>query len=200
MGRPRLVRQGQRGTCQTAHVSDADDHPPTAEEGGGAPFWSAWTRNQRIGFAAFLVFLFAVLAPVASMATYDASKLVERGDAVEPGWGRDVVYVDDEDPQIRCTATTSNGESLTLAPFTGTHRRKSLGSRRGATRYWAVAVLPTDRGPLRISCPAHDTMLWIAAPDDNTWLYLSLGLLGALTVTLSVVALVLRRRRPPPAV
>lgn len=93
------------------------------------------------------------------MATYDASKLVERGDAVEPGWGRDVVYVDDEDPQIRCTATTSNGESLTLAPFTGTHREiaqvttrrhQVLGSRRVTDRPWTAAHF--------VSCARHDVV------------------------------------------
>lgn len=175
---------------------DADDHRSAAPE-GRAPIWATWTRNQRLWLGAFVVLLFAVVVPLGSMATHDSSKLIGRGDVVEPGRGRDVVYVHNDDPQTRCTATTSGGESLTLAPFVGANRRESLGSRRNATKYWAVAVLPTDRGPLRISCSSDDTVLWISAPHDNSTLYIFFSVIGAMTVAITVVAVMLRRRRPP---
>ncbi|GAA2401275.1 hypothetical protein [Mycolicibacterium llatzerense] len=174
-------------------MSDSDD--PKAGGEGLVLSWAQWTRNQRIGFVAFMVFLFTVVVPVGFFAGHDPSKLISRGEVVEPGWGRNIVYVDSEEPDIHCTATTSSGELLTLAPFAGANRRKSLGSRRYATKYWAVAVLPTDRGPLHISCPSHDTVLWITAPDDNTWLYVFACLMATMTVAITVVAVVLRRRR-----
>jgi len=180
----------------SADAEDADSRRDDRRSTSvGAVSWAQWTRNQRIGFVAFAAFLLTVVVPVGFFAVHDPSKLIGRGDVVEPGWRRNVVYVDNEDPGIRCTATTSSGELLALGPFTGANRRKSLGSRRYATKYWAVAVLPTDRGPLRISCPSHDTVLWITAPDDNTLLYIFLCLMGAMTVAMPVVAVVLRKGR-----
>ncbi|WP_071288290.1 hypothetical protein [Mycolicibacterium llatzerense] len=177
-------------------MSDADDYKPRTAD-GRVPSWTEWTRNQRIGFVAFVVFLFAVVMPVALIATYDPSKLIDQGGVVEPGWGRKIVYIDNENPQIRCTATTSSGELLALEPFAGANRRKALGSRRNATKYWAVAVLPTDLGPLHISCQPNDSSLWITAPDDNTGLYIFLSLMGVMTTTLTVGARILRKRRRP---
>ena len=170
----------------------APDDEPT-----NAPSWTEWTRAQRITFVAIIVALLTVVVPAGYMATDNPSKLIDQGAVVEPGRGRDVVYVDDKNPQIRCTATTSNGESVALAPFTGPDRKKSLGSRAGATKFWAVAVLPTDRGPLRISCPPHRGSVWIAAPDDNTWLFVFMGAIVALTVGIAVVAVKLRKQNRP---
>lgn len=189
----RLVRGNQPAPCQGAHVSNADGRDPEGAE-GRVFSWADWTRNQRVGFVAFVVFLFTIFVPVTAFAGYDPSKVMGQGDIVEPGWGREVVYVDNEDPHIRCTATTTNGEMLTLAPFAGANRKKPLGSRRNATKFWAVAALPTDHGPLHISCTPNVTTLWITAPEDNTGLYVFLSLIGTMTVTISVVAVVLRRR------
>lgn len=161
------------------------------------PVWTGWTRTQRKWIVAFLFFLLTVVSPVTFMASHDASKLIGQGAVVEPAWRRNVVYVDHDDRQIRCTATTPSGESVALAPFTGATRKKSLGSRRGASKYWAVAVLPTDRGPLHVSCPNGGTTLWITAPEDNTWLFVFLGLMSASTVVLFVVGIRSRKGRQP---
>nr|AQS22515.1 Transposase IS116/IS110/IS902 family protein [Mycolicibacterium sp. CBMA 213] len=192
--RPRLLQGGRCVACKTSCMSNATGEKPTAT-GEQVPFWTGWSRNQRIAYVAFVAFLITVVMPVVFMAGHDPTKLIQQGDAVDPGWGRNVVYVNNEDPKIRCTATTSSGETLNLAPFEGANRRKALGQSRYATSFWAVGELPTDRGTLHISCPSADLSLWIAAPDDNTWLYVFLCLIGTMTVTTPVVAIALRRRQ-----
>lgn len=66
------------------------------------------------------------------------------------------LYVDAEPAgPITCTATTSDGQHLTLAPASGIlQERVAIGS---STRYWAVADLPHDRGPLTTECTSSST-------------------------------------------
>lgn len=175
-------------------MSTAAGEKPSAG-GGRVPFWAGWSRTKRIAYVVFVAFLITVVMPSTFMNEFYPSKLIHQGDSVDPGWGRNVVYVDSEDPKIRCTATTSTGETFTLTPIEGANRRKALGQSRSATPYWAAAELPTDRGPLRISCSSDSISLWIAAPDDNTWFYAFLGLVGVMAVTTPIVAIALRRRQ-----
>jgi hypothetical protein len=146
-------------------------------------------------FVAVSLALSGLVGGTAFFAGYDPSQLIKSRATVTPAEGRNIVYVDNSQPQIRCTATTTSGETLTLPPFSGAQRRKVLGARGQGTPFWAVAELPLDRGALAVSCPPVTGLLWISAPSDYTGLFIYLGTIVGLSITLVVVNVVIRRRR-----
>lgn len=147
-----------------------------------------------------LVFGFAVLALLTSVlfgSVNDPSVSIRSGEVVTPTEGRTVVYLEKSQSNIHCTATTSDGKTQSLAPFTGSHPERRFGPRKriwrsGGKDYRAVGVLPLDRGPVSVRCPGADRM-WVGAPKRWSWEFVVL--VPALLVCVVIMAVVLWRRR-----
>lgn len=156
--------------------------------------------NSPTGRVIGLVFGFAVLALLASVmfgSVNDPSVSIRSGEVVTPTEGRTVVYLEKGQSNIHCTATTSDGKTQSLAPFTGSHPERRFGPRKriwrsGGKDYRAVGVLPLDRGPVSVRCPGADRM-WVGAPKGWSWEFVVL--VPALLVCVVIMAVVLWRRR-----
>lgn len=156
--------------------------------------------RSSVGRVLGLVFGLAVLALLASVmfgSVNDPSVLIRSGEVVTPADGRYVVYLEKGQSNIRCTATTSDGQTRSLAPFSGSHRERRFGPRNriwrsGGKDYWAVGELPLDRGPVTVRCPGVNRM-WVSAPKGWSWEYVVL--VPVLVVCVVIVVVVLWRRR-----
>lgn len=129
----------------------------------------------------------------------DPGRQIRSGGVVTPTKDSYVVYLERSQSNIRCTATTSDGKTQSLAPFTGDHAEKRLGGKRrllfsrGKT-FRAVGELPLDRGPMTVRCPGADR-IWVSAPHKGwSWPVIVAVVLGVACLVVFVVA-VLRRRR-----
>lgn len=126
---------------------------------------------------------------------------INSGGTVTPKEGQNVVFLNASEPQVQCTATTSDGQTVSLAPFTGEYDEKRSGGKRRilvkrGTDYRAVGVLPADRGPLTVRCPGYHKTIWVTSANDGKWSVPMIALFaisGACLVFFLVVAF--RRRR-----
>ena len=123
---------------------------------------------------------------------------IRSGGVVTPTNGSYVVYLEKSQSNIRCTATTSDGTTQPLAPFTGAHAEKTFGGknrffiRRGKT-YRAVGELPRDRGPVTVRCPGADHIRVSAPPNGWSWPIVVLLVLGVACLVVFIVVMVRRR-------
>ncbi|MDR3662156.1 MAG: hypothetical protein P4L86_17545 [Mycobacterium sp.] len=152
-----------------------------------------------IGLAVAIVMI-ALLVPSMLGSMNDPSVLVRSGSVVTPVDGQTVVYLDVESSQIHCTATTSDGQTLPLAPFIGAHREKRFGGKRrfpisNGKNYWAVGELPADRGPVTLRCPGMNRAMWVSAPPTWSWPLVVFMVISGSCLVLVVVTVVRRRRR-----
>ncbi|WP_238391804.1 MULTISPECIES: hypothetical protein [unclassified Mycolicibacterium] len=149
-----------------------------------------------------LVFGLGMLALMAMSlfgSSNDESVLIPSGSVVTPARGRNVVYLEKAQSQIRCTATTSDGKAQALAPFSGSDPDKRFGGKRRHFRllgsrgkdYRAVGELPLDSGPVTLRCPGANR-IWVSAPDTWSWpiVVFAVGVAGC-----AVVLFVVRWRR-----
>lgn len=156
-----------------------------------------------VGRVLGLVFGLAMLALLASVmfgSVNDPSVLIRSGEVVTPADGRYVVYLEKGQSNIRCTATTSDGRTQSLTPFTGSHPERRFGPRKriwrsGGKEYRAVGELPLDRGPVTVRCPGANQM-WVSAPKGWSWQYIVL--VPALVVCVVIMVVVLWRRHGRP--
>lgn len=128
----------------------------------------------------------------------DPGDLIRSGGVVTPTKSSYVVYLEPSQSNIRCTATTSDGKTQSLAPFTGDHAEKRFGGKRrlvlsrGKT-YRAVGELPLDRGPVTVQCPGANR-IWVSAPHKGwSWPIVVFVVLGVVCLVVFVVV-TLRRR------
>lgn len=86
------------------------------------------------------------------------------GETVSPTERAHIVFAEDEGTidSYRCSASTTTGDQLSLPRYDGPRPQRSTGGRAGH-RFWAVADLPVDKGPLTVSCPGNPR-LWLAMP------------------------------------
>lgn len=160
------------------------------------------SRRQKWGFVGVML-IASVISSVGTFALNESDNhpayYANGQEQITPTAEYHVVYVKDARAEIRCTATTADGQTLHLPPHTDGRRIKDARP-RGATFeepdwYWAVAVLPTDRGPLTVTCPAEGR-LWVAGPGTANWpVFLFMGLTVAFSAVLVVVAVIARCRR-----
>ncbi|MFC6130063.1 hypothetical protein [Mycolicibacterium llatzerense] len=128
----------------------------------------------------------------------DPAELIRSGDVVTPTARVHVVYLDRSQSNIRCTATTSDGKTQALAPFTGAHDEKKFGGKRRllfsrGKYYRAVGELPLDRGPVTVRCPGA-SRIWVSAPSKGwSWPIVVFVVLGVACLVVFVVV-TLRRR------
>lgn len=123
---------------------------------------------------------------------------IRSGGVVTPTNGSYVVYLELSHAHIRCTATTSDGKTQSLAPFTGAHDERRFGGKRrlffsrGKT-YRAVGELPRDRGPVTVRCPGVNNIRVSAPPNGWSWPVVVFVALGVMCLVVFVVV-ILRRR------
>lgn len=117
------------------------------------------------------------------------------GAQVTPNADNYTVYVKDRDlagrsaSDVHCTATR-DGEKVSVAP--SDHNTISRGSRSSSTKYWAVAELPTDKGPLTVNCtdasanPADLNDLYLARPStaSSSLIYIGIGAFVVLIIAM----------------
>lgn len=124
---------------------------------------------------------------------------IRSGGVVTPTDSSYVVYLEKSQSNIRCTATTSDGTTQSLAPFTGAHDEKRFGGKRrlffsrGKT-YRAVGELPRDRGPVTVRCPGVNNIRVSAPPNGWSWPIVVFVVLGVACLVVFIVV-TLRRRR-----
>lgn len=125
--------------------------------------------------------------------------LIRSGDVVTPTKGSYVVYLEPSQSHIRCTATTSDGTTQALAPFTGAHPEKRFGGKRRllfsrGRDFRAVGELPRDRGPVTVRCPGASQIRVSAPPHGWSWPIVVFIVLATACLVVFIVV-VLRRRR-----
>lgn len=117
------------------------------------------------------------------------------GAQVTPNADNYTVYVKDRDlagrsaSDVHCTAT-SGGQKVSVSP--SDHNTISRGSRSSSTKYWAVAELPTDKGPLTVNCsdasanPADLNGLYMAKPStaSSSLVYIGIGAFAVLIIAM----------------
>jgi hypothetical protein len=181
--------------------------PPTPRGGRGGAGKTIWIAAAMGVVVAVLVFGSVLLVGT------ENGRFIASGDSVTPTSDEYMVFMDETDiasqpaGSVRCTASTAAGEELTgLQPaeqHTITRGRRSL-----ATKYLAMAELPTDKGPLTVQCTAANgkiryTSMLLAAPEVNRAIWLVVGYAVLLAVVFGGVFLIRRRyfrKYPRPAV
>lgn len=161
-------------------------------------------RSGSSGFGwvvAIIAFGAMVTLLVTTMNTGTTGVFINSGGTVTPEEGRNVVFVNDSEAQVQCTATTSGGQTVALEPFTGDYDEKRAGGKRRViasrgTTYRAIGMLPTDRGPLTVRCPGYHKAIWVTSANDGKW---SLPLIAVFVISGSCLVfflvVTLRRRR-----
>ncbi len=159
---------------------------------------------------AWVVAIIAFGAMVAVLVTHKnisgTGVYINSGGTVSPKSGDNVVFVNASEPQVQCTATTSDGQSVPLEPFTGEYDGKRAGGKRRilvsrGTDYRAVGVLPTDRGPLTVRCPGYHKTIWVTSANDGKWSLpvIVLFVISGSCLVFFVVVTLRRRRQLGPA-
>ncbi len=129
----------------------------------------------------------------------DSGQYFSNGTEVSPSADEHIVFVKEKDlagqspSTVHCTAATASGQQLTLSqpaePATVTR------SRRPTITYKSVADLPTDKGPLTVTCSgAEISRLLLAKPATSTGVMLFIGGYVAFMAILIVVVIIMRRR------
>ncbi|OMC37810.1 hypothetical protein A5740_04160 [Mycobacterium sp. GA-1841] len=133
----------------------------------------------------------------------DTGGYFRNGDTVSPTADAHIVFVkekhlDGKPPStVRCSATTDAGEAVSVsAPSEVLHTTRGA---RPSTDYVSVAELPTDQGPLTVTCTkggAIDTYLdlVLGKADSSTGLTIFLVGYALLLIILVTVAIVMNRR------
>lgn len=129
----------------------------------------------------------------------DPAELIRSGDMVTPTARVHVVYLDRSQSNIRCTATTSDGKTQSLAPFTGAHDEKRFGGKRRllfsrGKYYRAVGELPLDRGPVSVRCPGAGP-IWVSAPPNGWSRPIIFFVVIGVACLVVFIVVTLRRRR-----
>ncbi|KHO27954.1 hypothetical protein QQ44_03890 [Mycolicibacterium setense] len=133
----------------------------------------------------------------------DTGGYFSNGDTVTPTADAHIVFVKkqhlDGKPasSVRCSATTDSGEKLSLSVPS-----EVLSTSRGARpakSYKSVAELPTDRGPLTVTCTKGGAIdsrldLVLGKPDSSTGPTIFLVGYAILMIVLVTVAIIMRRR------
>lgn len=133
----------------------------------------------------------------------DTGGYFRNGDTVTPTADAQIVFVkekhlDGKPPSsVRCSATTDAGEAVSVSvPDEVVHTTRGA---RPSTDYVSVAELPTDQGPLTVTCTkggATDRYLdlVLGKPDSSTGLTIFFVGYALLLIILVTVAIVLNRR------
>ncbi len=143
--------------------------------------------------------MLALLAVIFLGSKGEPGVLIRSGGTVTPTNGSYVVYLEPAQSHIRCTATTSDGTTQALAPFTGAHPEKRFGGKRRllfsrGKDYRAVGELPRDRGPVTVRCPGANHIRVSAPPSGWSWPIIVFGVLSAACLVVFIVVVVRRRR------
>lgn len=168
-------------------------HPPTSND----PNYGR--ANPRM-LTVFIAIVVAYMALVGGGMAYLANDSLgghyfANGAQVTPNADNYTVYVKDRvlagrsASDVHCTAT-SGGQKVSVAP--SDHNTISRGSRSSRTKYWAVAELPTDKGPLTVNCadssadPAdlHDLFLARPSTASSSLVYIGMGAFAVLIIAM----------------
>lgn len=121
------------------------------------------------------------------------------GAQVTPNADNYTVYVKDRDlagrsaSDVHCTAT-SGGDKVSVAA--SDHNTISRGSRSSTTKYWAVAELPTDKGPLTVNCtdasanPTDLNDLYLARPSTASSSLINIGIVAFVVLIIAMFGMV----------
>ena len=144
--------------------------------------------------------MLALLVVVFLGSKSEPGALIRSGGVVTPTNGSYVVYLLPSQSHIRCTATTSDGKTQALAPFTGAHPEKRFGGKRRllfnrGKDYRAVGELPRDRGPVTVRCPGANEIRVSAPPNGWSWPIIVVVVLGVACLVVFVVVVLRRRGR-----